>query len=162
MAAQSSKPTSKGNVKDVVSCSLCCHRNHPSSMAMWSAPAGHTSRSSRKSGTSTGRWGGSNLNSWLGKGSTIRCGPISYWATGRPCKPSASSSVRQAGGRAGFVDFYHHRYHDALRNVTPADVYYGRREEILARRKEVKERTIEERRRFNRRATWSEGSRPLG
>lgn len=55
---------------------------------------------------------------------------------------------------AGFVDFYnHHRYHEALRNVTPADVYYGRREEILARRKEVLQRTIEERRRFNRRAT---------
>jgi len=54
------------------------------------------------------------------------------------------------------------RYHEALRNVTPADVYFGRQEEILVRRKEVLQRTIEEGRRFNKGVTWSEGSRPLG
>jgi putative transposase len=51
---------------------------------------------------------------------------------------------------ASFVDYYNHqRYHEALDNVTPADVYYGRREEILARREEVKQQTLAARRAAN-------------
>jgi len=50
-----------------------------------------------------------------------------------------------------FVDYYNHRrYHEGLGNVTPADVYEGRREEILKRRKEVKQRTLAARRDYNR------------
>ncbi len=49
-----------------------------------------------------------------------------------------------------FIDYYNHRrYHGAIGNVTPADVYYGRREEILRRRAEQKQRTIEQRPRYN-------------
>jgi len=49
-----------------------------------------------------------------------------------------------------FVDYYnHHRYHEALGNVTPADVYYGRREQIQARREEVKIETLTARRLAN-------------
>ena len=49
-----------------------------------------------------------------------------------------------------FVEYYNnHRYHEALNNVTPADVYYGRRREILSRRKEIKKKTMLLRRRQN-------------
>jgi putative transposase len=51
---------------------------------------------------------------------------------------------------ADFVDYYNfHRYHKALGNVTPADVLYGRREQILNRRKEVQTQTINRRRNYN-------------
>ncbi|MDP2993698.1 MAG: IS3 family transposase [Anaerolineales bacterium] len=51
---------------------------------------------------------------------------------------------------AAFVDYYNfRRYHKALGDVTPADVLYGRREEILERRKEVRIQTINRRRDYN-------------
>jgi len=52
---------------------------------------------------------------------------------------------------ADFVDYYNYRrYHKALGNVTPADVLYDRREQILQRRKEVQIQTINRRRDYNR------------
>jgi putative transposase len=51
---------------------------------------------------------------------------------------------------ADFVEYYNYRrYHKALDNVTPSDVLYGRREEILERRKEVQTQTINQRRVYN-------------
>ena len=52
---------------------------------------------------------------------------------------------------ADFVDYYNYRrYHKALGNVAPADVLYGRRNEILERRKEVQTQTINRRKDYNR------------
>src|SRR5208283_5496391 len=57
---------------------------------------------------------------------------------------------------ADFVDYYNYRrYHKALGDVTPADVLYGRREEILERRKEVRVQTT------NRRRDYNQGLREL-
>jgi transposase InsO family protein len=51
---------------------------------------------------------------------------------------------------ADFVDYYNYRrYHKALGNVTPADALYGRREDILERRKEVQIKSINRRRDYN-------------
>ena len=49
-----------------------------------------------------------------------------------------------------FVDFYNHRrYHKALKDITPADMLAGRRDEILDRRRETKDRTINRRKLSN-------------
>ena len=46
-----------------------------------------------------------------------------------------------------FVDHYnHHRYHESLQNLTPADVYYGRGAKILKIRENIKKQTIRKRR----------------
>jgi transposase InsO family protein len=46
-----------------------------------------------------------------------------------------------------FVEHYNHqRYHESLNNVTPADVYFGRSNEILKQRERIKQQTIQHRR----------------
>ena len=49
-----------------------------------------------------------------------------------------------------FVEYYNnHRYHEALNNVTPADVYYGRDQKIFKKRENIKKKTMQLRRRQN-------------
>ena len=46
-----------------------------------------------------------------------------------------------------FVNHYNHqRYHESLRNLTPADVYFGRGQTILLDRERIKRQTIQQRR----------------
>jgi transposase InsO family protein/transposase-like protein len=52
-----------------------------------------------------------------------------------------------------FIDYYNYRrYHEGLGNVTPFDVYTGRHLEIIQKRTEVKSRTLQERKDYNRNA----------
>ncbi|MCK5089199.1 MAG: IS3 family transposase, partial [Hyphomicrobiaceae bacterium] len=46
-----------------------------------------------------------------------------------------------------FVEHYNHcRYHESLKNLTPADVYFGRGQTILLKRERIKRKTFEQRR----------------
>ena len=46
-----------------------------------------------------------------------------------------------------FIDYYNHkRYHESLNNLTPADIYFGRRANKLMRREIIKKETIKKRR----------------
>jgi putative transposase len=61
---------------------------------------------------------------------------------------TSPEALREA--MAEFIEFYNYRrYHEGIGNVTPADVYYVRREEILKRRKEQQQATLERRFQYN-------------
>ena len=48
-----------------------------------------------------------------------------------------------------FVNYYNtERYHESLSNLTPEDVYTGRGQTVLNRRRKIKQKTIEQRRRL--------------
>ena len=51
---------------------------------------------------------------------------------------------------AQFVEYYYkERYHESLENLTPADIYFGKVEEVLTRREEIMRNTMRQRRRQN-------------
>ena len=51
---------------------------------------------------------------------------------------------------AEFVEYSNNqRYHEAIDNLAPADVYHGRYEEVLSKREQIKMITLEKHRRRN-------------
>ena len=47
---------------------------------------------------------------------------------------------------AALIDHYNHRrYHESIGNLTPADIYFGRGETILAERRPIKQQSIRNR-----------------
>jgi putative transposase len=48
--------------------------------------------------------------------------------------------------KASSIHYNHRRYHESLDNLTPADVYFGRRQTILLERERIKRATIQNRR----------------
>lgn len=63
---------------------------------------------------------------------------------------------------AEFVDYYNYRrYHKALGNITPDDVLQGRRDSILAKRKEVQTQTLRRRQLHNQHIRQLENSSSL-
>ena len=61
-----------------------------------------------------------------------------------------------------FVKYYNsRRYHEALDNVTPDDVYFGRRDSILDRRAKLQKRTMARRRWYNLNSPRPKGSKTL-
>jgi len=51
---------------------------------------------------------------------------------------------------SAWVDYYNNRrLHESLDNITPADMYHGRKEKILTHRQIIKQKTLQQRKRIN-------------
>ncbi len=58
---------------------------------------------------------------------------------------------------AKWVNHYNNeRLHESLDNVTPADMYFGRKEKILTQRDIIKQKTLQMRKRINMKSQHQE------
>jgi len=74
---------------------------------------------------------------------------------------TAPGELREAIAR--FVTYYNsQRYHEALKNVTPDDVWFGRREQILVSRKALQIRTLVARREYYRQSVMNQVAEESG
>ena len=69
----------------------------------------------------------------------------------KPRLLSDNGSSYVAGDLEAQIDAFvghcnHQRYHESLKNLTPADVYTGRGQTILLKRERIKRKTFEQRR----------------
>jgi putative transposase len=75
---------------------------------------------------------------------------MSFWTARGRAGHTSPGQLREAISRS--VDYYNReRYHEALRSVTPDDVWHGRREVILGWRRALRIRTLVARREHYRR-----------
>jgi len=70
------------------------------------------------------------------------------WLNWRPI-PLRSLICRAPSRVSGTKHYNHRRLHEARQNMTPADVYAGRRGAILDRRARIKRETLARRKREN-------------
>ena len=77
----------------------------------------------------------------------------------RSCKEKVNLNIHETPFElereiGAFIRWYNsERYHEAIGNVTPDDVYFGRRENILKQREELKRKTLAQRRARNVKST---------